>query len=298
MMKLKMASLLAVTLLLVSCSKEGGQFKEGRILAGKQVSADTLNLGHTTYMEYCVQCHGKNGDGNGVSAPGMWPPPRNFTQGIYKFGNVVSGELPHDEDFYKIIRHGLNGTPMLPWDISDKRLEAVTQYIKTFAPAAWEGEDKKPGTKFDLPVDPFGPEKKLEAIEKGKRAYHISAACIQCHRGYETKADISGYNKEINKVAMKDDEFAPDLYLLKMQDSDYGYKTMPPDFTYHHVRYSHSLEDIVNRLMYGVNGSGMPGWKDVVTDEELWALAYYVQSLKELRNNPAREELIKKLENQ
>lgn len=298
MMKLKMVSLLAVTLLLVSCSKEGGQFKEGRILAGKQVSADTLNLGHTTYMEYCVQCHGKNGDGNGVAAPGMWPPPRNFTQGIYKFGNVVSGELPHDEDFYKIIRHGLKGTPMLPWDISDKRLDAVTQYIKTFAPAAWEGEDKKPGTKFDLPVDPFGEGRKLEAIEKGKRAYHISAACIQCHRGYETKSDISGYNKEINKVAMKPDEFASDLYLLKMQDSDYGYKTMPPDFTYHHVRYSHSLEDIVNRLMYGVNGSGMPGWKDVVTDEELWALAYYVQSLKELRNNPAREELIKKLENQ
>jgi mono/diheme cytochrome c family protein len=297
MMKFKMIPLLA-TLLIVSCTKEGGQFKTGRILASKQVSAETLNLGQTTYMEYCVQCHGINGDGKGVASTGMFPPPRNFKTGIYKFGNVVSGELPHDEDFYKIIRHGLKGSAMLPWDISDKRLDAVTQYIKTFAPEVWEGEDKKPGTKFDIPVDPFGEGRKLEAIEKGKRAYHITAACIQCHRGYETKADISNWNKEINKVALKDDEFASDLYQIKLQDSDYDYKTMPPDFTYHHVRYSHTTEDIVQRLMYGVNGSGMPGWKDVVTDEELWALAYYVQSLKELRNNPAREELILKLDNQ
>ncbi len=55
-------------------------------------------------------------------------------------------------------------------------------------------------------------------------------------------------------------------------------------------------EEVVQRLMYGVNGSGMPGWKDVVTDEELWAIAYYVQSLKELRNTPGREVLMESLE--
>ncbi len=297
MMNLKMLPLLLCLVAVVSC-EEAGQFKEGKTLAGKQVSKETLNLGQTTYMEYCVQCHGKNGDGLGVSSAGMWPPPRNFKLGIYKFGNVVSGELPHDEDFYRIIRKGLNGTPMLPWDISDKRLDAVTQYIKTFAPEAWEGEDKKPGTKYELPADPFGEARKAEAIEKGKRAYNITASCIQCHRGYETKADMSAWNKEINKVPLKSEEFAADLYQLKMQDSDYGYHTMPPDFTYHKVRVSHTTEDIVQRLMYGVNGSGMPGWKDVVTDEELWAIAYYVQSLKDLRNNPAREELMNKIEKQ
>ncbi len=297
MMNVKMFSLLTV-LLLVSCTKEGGSFKEGKILAGKQVTAETLNLGHTTYMEYCVQCHGVKGDGQGVAAPGMFPPPRNFTQGIYKFGNVVSGELPHDEDFYKIIRHGLKGTAMLAWDISDKRLDAVTQYIKTFAPETWEGQDKVPGTRFELPADPFGEARKAEAIEQGKRAYHITASCIQCHRGYETKADMSNWNKEINKVPLKAEEFAADLYDVKLQDSDFGYKTMPPDFTWHPIRYSHTTQEVVERLMYGVNGSGMPGWKDVVSDEDLWALAYYVQSLKDLRNNPAREELMTKLGNQ
>jgi mono/diheme cytochrome c family protein len=292
MMKLKQIALF-MPFILVGCT--GGSFKESKILAGKTVTAETLNLGETTYLEYCVQCHGVKGDGKGVSHKGMYPPPRDFTQGIYKFGNVVIGELPHDEDFYRIIRHGLNGSAMLPWDISDERLNAVTQYIKTFAPSVWEGEDKTPGTKFELPADPFGPERIAEAIEKGKRAYHISASCIQCHRGYETKEDISKFNQEINGAPMAASDFAEDLYLLKLQDSEFNYKVVPPDFTFHPLRSINTVESIVQRLMYGVAGSGMPGWKDVVTDEELWALAYYVDSLRKLKDTPQREELLNKL---
>ena len=42
----------------------------------------------------------------------------------------------------------------------------------------------------------------------------------------------------------------------------------------------------------------MPGWKDVVTDQELWALAYYVQSLRDLKESPAKYELLEKINNQ
>lgn len=296
MTNLKIALLLLP--LLTSCFKNSGTFKEDKIMAGKTVTADTLNLGETTYKEYCIQCHGVKGDGKGVSAPGMYPAPRNFTQGIYKFANVPSGELPHDEDLYHIIRGGLRGTPMLPWDISDRRLDAVTQYVKTFAPEVWDGKDKVVGTKFSLPADPFGDTYLHQGIEKGRKVYHITAACTQCHRAYVTKEELSTYNKEINGAPLKDEEFAADLYSLKPQDSDYGYKTIPPDFTYHLPRVSIDVKSTVERLMYGVHGSGMPGWKDVVTDDELWALAYYVQSLQEIRNTPEREKLIQKLKAQ
>lgn len=176
--------------LLTSCVVEKQPFTEGKILGGKKVSADTLNLGYTTYVEYCVQCHGMEGKGDGPSSKGLLPPPRNFTQGLYKFPWTQYGELPHDEDLYRIIRGGLKGTAMLPWDISDERLDAVTQYIKTFAPEVWEGEDKVLGTKFEFPADPFGPEKKAEAAALGKKVYHVTASCIQCHRGYATKEEM------------------------------------------------------------------------------------------------------------
>ena len=296
MKNLKKLSFL-LPLLLIGCT--GGDFKESKTFAGgKVVSASTLNLGQTTYVEYCISCHGVKGDGNGVASKGMYPAPRNFTQGIYKFGNVVSGELPHDEDFNRIIRHGLTGSAMLPWDISDKRLDAVVQYIKTFAPETWEGKDKVLGTKFELPADPYGDVYRHQAIEKGKRVYHVTAACTQCHRGYETKENISQYNEEINKVPLKAEEFAPDLYTMKLQEGDWNYKVVPPDFTHHDLRSITDVPSIVQRLMYGVNGSGMPGWKDVVTDQELWALAYYIQSLRDLKESPAKYELLDKINNQ
>ncbi|MGE3608226.1 MAG: cytochrome c [Bacteriovoracaceae bacterium] len=287
-MKVSLISILA--LFLLAACENGTPFKESKILAGKTVSADTLNLGYTTYVEYCIQCHGKDGKGDGPASKGLLPPPRNFTQGLYKFPWTQYGELPHDEDLARIIRHGLKGTAMLPWDISDERLSAVIQYIKTFAPQTWEGQDKAVGTKFDLPADPFGEARKLEAIEKGRKVYHVTAACTQCHRGYETKADIKAWGG---------DPSAADLYQLKPQDGEYNYKVLPPDFTYHELRSVTDMPSLVQRLMYGVTGSGMPGWKDVVTDEELWAVAYYVQSLRDVKDDHMkRNQIMDKLANQ
>jgi mono/diheme cytochrome c family protein len=275
-MKLMVVSMMAL-FLSTACVVEKAPFKEGKILGGKQVSAKTLNLGYTTYVEYCIQCHGMDGTGNGPAAKGLLPPPRNFTQGLYKFPWTQYGELPHDEDFARIIRHGLKGSAMLPWDISDERLDAVTQYIKTYAPAVWEGKDKVLGTKFDLPKDPYGDTYQHIAIEKGRKVYHVTAACTQCHRGYATKEEIQGWAKELNTTI----ELGADLYQLKPQDGEYNYKVLPPDFTYHPLKSITDVTSIVQRLMYGVTGSGMPGWKDVVTDDELWALGYYVQSLRD-----------------
>lgn len=271
-MKLSLISILGL-LMVTACVVEKQPFKEGKILAGKTVDADTLNLGYTTYVEYCVQCHGMEGKGDGPASKGLLPPPRNLTQGLYKFPWTNYGELPHDEDLARIIRGGLKGSAMLPWDISDERLNAVIQYIKTFAPQTWEGADKAVGTKFELPADPFGEAKKAEAIEKGKQVYHVTASCIQCHRGYETKADIKKWGGDVS---------AADLYQLKNQDGEYNYKITPPDFTYHQLRSITDMNSLVQHLMYGVTGSGMPGWKDVITDEEIWAVAYYVQHLREI----------------
>ncbi len=286
---------LSALLLLVACDGTT-KFRESKTFAGgKIVDPATLSLGQTTYLEYCIQCHGVDGKGNGPSAAGLLPPPRNLTQGLYKFPWVAYGELPHDEDFARIIRHGLKGSAMLPWDISDERLDAVIQYIKTFAPQVWEVKDATLGTKLDLPADPFGDTYRHQAIEKGKKVYHITAACTQCHRGYATKEEISEWNKELKGTAEVDENF----YNLKTQDGEYNYKVLPPDFTYHELRSITDVPTIVQRLMYGVTGSGMPGWKDVVTDEELWALAYYVDSLRNLKNDiPKRKELMQKIDAQ
>ncbi len=291
MMNFKNLSYL-LPLILLAC--EGGNFKESKtFVGGKTVNADTLNLGYTTYMEYCIQCHGVLGDGKGPASIGMFPPPRNFTLGLYKFGNVPAGELPHDEDFYRIIRHGLNGTPMLKWDISDKRLDAVTQYIKTFAPTAWEDKSKVLGESITLTQDPYlGKEE--EAVNYGAEVYHAVANCQSCHSAYATKAELTTWGKKYDQPFSDD----PTLYQIKLQESEHGYKTVPPDFTWHSVRTSTTVEDLYLRISSGIGGTSMPSWKGVLEDQQIWAVSYYVKSLMNLKNTPEREVLFSKLNNQ
>ena len=279
---------------LTSCEEQA--FREGKVFAGgKYVSAQTLNKGKQIYTEYCMACHGDKGDGKGVAHKGLATPPRDFTLGIIKFGDVVSGELPHDESIYKTLNHGLNGTAMLPWDLKPGQLEAVWQYIKTFAPKTWEGKDKKLGEKITGDNDPFGLARRDQAIKMGKEVYHVTANCQSCHRGYVNFEELNEMTKRLTGDSA--DELDDEFYALKPQESDHNYLITPPDFTFHEIRSVKGLDikDIYVRLAAGVGGTAMPAWKDTITEEEIWAVSYYVQSLMEKRNTPARKAMIGRL---
>jgi mono/diheme cytochrome c family protein len=280
-----------VPLLLLSCQKAA--FQEDKIFVGQKiVSKDVLNQGHLTYLEYCVSCHGVKGDGKGISSKGLYPPPRNFTLGLFKFGTTLSGELPRDEDLMKIIRHGLNGSAMLPWDISDERLYAVTQYIKTFAPTVWEQKDKALAPQVTLTPDPFVANKSY-AVEKGKEVYHTTASCYTCHRAYVSYDELNALSLKVNNQPAEADET---IYQLKLQDSQYGVAMIPPDYTWHSVRSADTVEDIAIRLASGVGGTSMPSWKGVLDDEDIWATAYYVKSLINMKGQNTRDQLIQKIQ--
>lgn len=291
-MKLKLAQLFLCLVMMISCSDHS--FKEGKIYAGgKYVAPDAINKGKMVYTEYCMACHGINGDGKGISAKGLVPPPRNFTLGVYKFGHVISGELPSDEDFKHIIKTGLKGTGMLAWDMSDTQMDQVIQYIKTFAPAVWEGKDKKIGEPIVATIDPFGEAHKSAAIERGAQVYHVVAQCQSCHRAYVSKDELSAMNKKINNEAIK--EFDENLYEVKLQDSEHLVKTLPPDFTWHSVRSASTVEELYVRIAAGVGGTAMPSWKDTISNEDLWAVSHYVRYLMDMKDSPSREEFMSKI---
>jgi mono/diheme cytochrome c family protein len=281
---------IAAVTTLVSCSES--HFKEDKIYAGGVYApAKALNDGKSIYAEYCMPCHGVNGDGQGTSAKGLQVPPRNFKLGQYKFGRVVSGELPHDEDFYKILREGLTGTAMLPWkELSDQQMFNLVQYIKTFAPAKWDGADKKLGEAIVVTKDPYGEAHKESAIQRGKEVYHVVAQCWTCHRAYVNHAEFNEISQKINNKAVT--EFDPEMYHVKLQPNDYGYSSMPPEFTYDSIRSAKTVEEIYVRLNAGVGGTAMPSWKGTLQDDEIWAVAHYVKYLMDLKGTPERAKLL------
>jgi mono/diheme cytochrome c family protein len=297
----RLAVLVVAATALVACRR--GPFTQPLVLAGgARVPAEVLNDGHEAYMLYCYACHGDKGDGKGPSSPGMRPPPRDFTQGTFKFAGVATPGLPHDEDLMVLVHQGLDGTPMLPWDITDLERHAIIQYLKTFSPK-WKEE--LPGDR----VVPDGADpwlgKEADAVEAGRRLYHLSGAqmdartgkpsqiyagCNACHPSYLPRQEIASLGQ---RILGKSPELRADPYRPAAdKPSDYvveGHQVlaMPTDFLFQRIKNGTDLVALYRTIAAGIGGTAMPTWKGALTDADLWALAHYVKSLSDVRGTGA-----------
>jgi mono/diheme cytochrome c family protein len=287
----------------------GQVFTEPMVLGGTPVSAEVLNDGREAYLLYCQACHGEKGDGRGPAAPGMRPPPRDFTVGTFKFAGAAAGELPNDDTLDAIVRDGLDGTPMLPWDITARERRAVVQYIKTFADV-WKTQS--PG----VPIRPDGPDpwrdRPAEAIALGEKIYHllgaeldpvtkeprsILAGCNACHPTYLTRVELADLSQ---RVLGTQSELRPDPHFPARKPSEYGagdqkIDILPTDFLFHPIKNGARLESLYRSIAAGIGGTAMPQWKGALKDPELWALAHYVRDLASMRGTPRAVSLRGKL---
>ncbi len=283
-------------------------FTEPQYLAGKELSPQLLNEGRENYVHYCYGCHGMDGDGNGPAAAGLRPPPRDFRQGFYKFTGIVTGSgLPHDEDFKRLIRGGLWGTAMLEWNIPDHELDSIIQYIKTFS-EVWYEEDAELGQRVPTNTDPWGEKNAAEAIARGEQIYHGFTTCQQCHAAYLTEQEIYEASVAVGtgKPALREN-----LYQSVLKESEYtlhGERKvwfLPPDFLYNKVRMGKTVPDLYRTIAAGVPGTAMTSWYNAIPtdaplqgDKDLWAVAYYVKSLIDMKGTPKAAALRARLANQ
>ena len=295
----------------VACKPDKMPFKpdDSKTFAGEvTVTGADLNRGYQSYMRYCYACHGEKGDGKGPASYSLRPPPRDFTRGVFKFARMRSSDdFPNDADLVRIVKGGLHGTAMLPWDIPEEELLRVLQYVKSFGPLNEEGEQTHTGSRWErikkktgkpYPVlDEWAPEedpwggKEQAAIARGKDLYHFRAECINCHPGYDTQENL--YKLSVEASKREPNVFSPlkgfrdDLYHSQPKKSEeYGVQIMPPDFTMDFVRSAHPesrVKDLYRILSFGVYPI-MPAWKGAgLTDSDIYAIAHYVNSLIEMR---------------
>ncbi len=131
-------------------------------------------------------------------------------------------------------------------------------------------------------------------MARGKEVFHVVSNCTTCHRAYVSHEELSQMSKKINNAPITD--FDPAMYDVKLQDSEYNYKVTPPDFTWHLVRSAKTVEELYVRISAGVGGTSMPGWKDVLSEEDIWAVAHYVHYLTTLKDTVARNDLLQAIE--
>ena len=93
---------------------------------------DALRLGREVYVTQCAHCHGATGAGDGPTAKYLYPAPRNYHPGLYKFTST-GGATPSRADLTKILREGIPGTYMpafSPYALDEEQLAAVVEYVR------------------------------------------------------------------------------------------------------------------------------------------------------------------------
>lgn len=75
----------------------------------------------------CKICHGPTGNGMGMMAPGLNPPPRNFSCSE-TMKNISDGQM------FWVVKNGLPGTGMVAYkSLSDEQVWQIILYLRTLA---------------------------------------------------------------------------------------------------------------------------------------------------------------------
>jgi cytochrome c oxidase cbb3-type subunit I/II len=225
-------------------------------------SSEWIAYGKEVYQRRCLGCHGESGDGNGPAATFMYKQrPRNFTAAVFKF-RLTKEPLPTDGDLLRTITRGVRGTAMPAWhelQLIDRL--AVIQYIK-YELAIDRSDPAKPYAFFK--EEPPGPPLYIgrppvpseQMLTRAKDVWQ-NAKCWECH----------------GQTGKGDGEKAPGL------KDDLSFPSKPADLTAGQFKSGSTVEDIFRTMTTGLSGTPMPSYRDSLSEEDRWALSYYVLAL-------------------
>ncbi|MBU6398750.1 MAG: c-type cytochrome [Verrucomicrobia bacterium] len=219
------------------------------------VTPALLARGKQVYEQNCAACHGTNGDGQGLCSAFLIPRPRSFTQAHFRFRSTPSGHLPTDSDLFRTVSAGLAGTPMPPWRnrLSNADAWAVVEHVKTFSPRFTDPkEDRQTVVQSGAP-----PPRDPGTIATGKALY-TKMGCFNCHGEL-------GQGNGPSANSLTDDSGQ------HIQARDF---TKPSGF-----KAGYATREIVRGFLTGFDGTPMPSYNELMSKEDSWKLAYYVETL-------------------
>lgn len=109
-----------------------GRVRRVQLVAASRPS-DPYNQegGYGLYRKHCLHCHGVSGAGDGPTSTFLYPRPRDYRKGTFKFTSTPNGAKPSRDDLRKTIRNGLHGTSMPAFEalMSEPEIEQVVDYM-------------------------------------------------------------------------------------------------------------------------------------------------------------------------
>ncbi len=248
-----------------------------------------LAKGQAVYEQRCVQCHGVSGDGNGPAAASLYPRPRDYRLGLFKFTSTPYGARPVRSDLERTIRSGVRGTSMPEFRLlPDDEIDAVIDYVLALTRrgeyevalvAQAEAEEVLEADVIKEEVFPrvmsrweqaesqqvqtLTPEPKFteEHVTLGKQAF-LTVGCAKCH-GEDGRGQMP-------------DNLGKDAW---------GRTTRAADLTSGMLHGGQRPVDIYRRIYSGINGTPMPGFSSALQSQPdtIWHLVAYVKHVSSRR---------------
>ena len=232
--------------------KSSHEFEPPNEISPKAFSKpNRIGRGRAIYQHMCAYCHGTDGNGGGKATAYLYPWPRDFRNGVFKYRSTPSGSLPLDDDIYRSIAKGLPGTAMPAWEesLSGEEIWSVVEYIKTFS-------DKFKNSKPSLAITiGESPTIDTELLKKGENLYS-GAKCNKCHG-----SDLKG-----------DGPLAEDLFDIWEHKAFVYDLTNPNNF-----KRNFDIKSIYLTLSSGIDGTPMKAYTGL-SDDDRWAIAGYIES--------------------
>lgn len=221
---------------------------------------DTLYAqGRYVYQRNCLTCHGTRGDGKGDMAEGMFPKPRPFSSGVFKYRSTPIGFLPTDTDLARTVRNGISGTSMPAFaNLSEREIRVVTEYIKFFS-TKWRRPENY-AAPLAIPPEPrwFADARvRRERAVQGRALFN--ASCAPCH-------GERGDGKGPSAATLLD---------------EWGQPSIPADLRQPAIRSGPASTDLYRALVTGIAGTPMPSFADGFTDEQRWEIIAHLATLRE-----------------
>jgi mono/diheme cytochrome c family protein len=268
-----------------------GSFERPLLLAEPDAAAVDLARGQAVYQERCVQCHGVSGDGAGLEAKFMYPKPRDYRRGLFKFTSTPYGYRPLRDDLLRTVRQGIRGTSMPAFNLlAERDQQAVVDYVlmltrrgemeQGLVDLAETEEEVDPEMVQDdviatvlrrwseaeeAEVRPLTSQPKFTTahVERGKQAF-LTKGCSKCHGD-----DGRGQTKD------------------NRGNDAWGQPTRAADLTSGMLHGGPRPLDLYRRIYSGINGTPMPGFANALQAEPdtIWDLVAYVLSVSSHRRN-------------
>lgn len=276
----------------VQLEKYCGTPTSPKLIGGEGLDPRHLMRGAEIYRARCAGCHGISGDGEGLAARHLYPRPRDYRRGIFKFTSTPFGAKPLREDLMHTLKQGALGTSMPSFGLlPEEDLEAVLDYVlvlthrgelETLLALEAGGEDAvDPANVAGYVQEIAGlwqqaaaqtvypltrePPYTTASIEQGKKAFLTeTAGCFKCHGADGRGQPVS------NTQEFKD---------------SWGFQTRAADLSAGMFHGGGRSDDIYRRIFAGINGTPMPSFQQKLAaePETFWHLVHYVQYISSAR---------------